>query len=133
MPVEGYDHVAITVADVQSTIDFYERVLGAELCYADRWRSGEMPVAIIQLGGCRMSIHPAAAPAKPHALAPTPGSADLCFRWGGPIADAVAALERNGVAIVEGPVGRPASNGARGQSVYFRDPDENLIELLTVD
>ena len=93
MPVEGYDHVAITVADVQSTIDFYERVLGAELCFADRWRSGEMPVAIIQLGGCRMSIHPAAAPAKPHALAPTPGSADLCFRWRGPIADAVAALE----------------------------------------
>ena len=95
MPVEGYDHVAITVADVQSTIDFYERVLGAELCFADRWRSGEMPVAIIQLGGCRMSIHPAAAPAKPHALAPTPGSADLCFRWRGPIADAVAALEGN--------------------------------------
>jgi catechol 2,3-dioxygenase-like lactoylglutathione lyase family enzyme len=133
MPVEGYDHVAITVADVQSTIDFYARVLAAELCYADRWHSGEMPVAIIQLGGCRMSIHPAAAPAKPHALAPTPGSADLCFRWRGPIADAVAALEGNGVAIVEGPVGRPASNGERGQSVYFRDPDENLIELLTVD
>jgi len=32
-----------------------------------------------------------------------------------------------------GPVGRPASNGERGTSVYFRDPDENLIELLTVD
>ena len=80
-----------------------------------------------------MSLHPAAAPAKPHAHAPTPGSADLCFRWRGPIADAVGALERNGVAIVEGPVGRPASNGERGTSVYFRDPDENLIELLTVD
>jgi len=133
VPVEGFDHVAITVADVATTIDFYQRVLGAELCYADRWHSGEMPVAIIRLGGCRMSLHPAAAPAKPHALAPTPGSADLCFRWSGPITDAVAALEGNGVAIVEGPVGRPASNGERGVSVYFRDPDQNLLELLTVD
>ena len=133
MPIEGYDHVAITVSDVPATIEFYERVLGAELCFADRWRSGEMPVAIIQLGGCRMSLHPAAAPAKPHANAPTPGSADLCFRWKGPISDAVATLERNGVAIVEGPVGRPASNGERGTSVYFRDPDENLLELLTLD
>ena len=132
MPVEGFDHVAITVADVDRTIEFYTRVLGAELCFAERWRSGEMPVAIIQVGGCRMSLHPAAAPAKPHALAPTPGSADLCFRWRGSMDDALRALSANGVAVVEGPVGRPASNGERGASVYFRDPDENLLELLTL-
>jgi hypothetical protein len=37
------------------------------------------------------------------------------------------------VEIVEGPVGRPASNGERGTSVYFRDLDQNLLELLTLD
>ena len=80
-----------------------------------------------------MSVHPASAPAAPHALAPTPGSADLCFRWSGPIEDAAAALAAAGVEVIEGPVPRPASNGAMGQSLYCRDPDQNLIELLTVD
>ena len=108
-------------------------MLGAELCFADRWRSGEMPVAIIQLGGCRMSTPPGRRAGQAPCTRADTGLGRLCFRWRGPIADAVAALEGNGVAIVEGPVGRPASNGERGQSVYFRDPDENLIELLTVD
>jgi catechol 2,3-dioxygenase-like lactoylglutathione lyase family enzyme len=132
MSVAGFDHVAITVADVNVTIDWYTRVLGAELLHAERWGAGEMPVALIQVGANRMSLHPAAAPAEPHARAPTPGSADLCFRWQGAIADATAQLHANGVAIELGPVGRPASNGERGESVYFRDPDHNLLELLTV-
>lgn len=133
MSVAGFDHVAITVADVDATIDFYQRVLGAELLLEDLWRAGKMPIALIQVGANRMSLHPAAAPAAPHALAPTPGSADLCFRWQGPITAAVAALEAAGVAVEEGPVPRPASNGDRGESVYFRDPDHNLLELLTID
>ena len=83
MPVVGFDHVAITVADVDATVDFYVRVLGAEPILLDRWRSGELPVALMQVGGARMSVHPASAPVAPHADAPTPGSADLCFRYEG--------------------------------------------------
>lgn len=132
MPVEGFDHVAITVADVDATVDWYARVLGAEPLLHDRWKAAEMPVALLQIGASRLSVHPAAAPAAPHALAPTPGSADLCFRYAGPVAEILATLDANGVAVVEGPVGRPASNGARGVSVYFRDPDQNLLELLTL-
>ena len=133
MPVAGFDHVAITVADVDATVDFYHRVLGAEPLFLDRWRAGEMPVALLQVGAARLSVHPAAAPVEPHADAPTPGSADLCFRYEGTIADILATLERNGVPVTEGPVPRPASNGERGTSVYFRDPDDNLLELLTLD
>jgi catechol 2,3-dioxygenase-like lactoylglutathione lyase family enzyme len=130
--VRGFDHVAITVADVDASIRWYERVLGAEPIMEEHWRDGSMPVALIQIGANRMSLHPAAAPAAPHAVKPTPGSADLCFRWDGPIAAAVARLERCGVVVEEGPVPRPAANGERGQSVYFRDPDGNLLELLTL-
>jgi catechol 2,3-dioxygenase-like lactoylglutathione lyase family enzyme len=133
MPVVGFDHVAITVADVDVTVDFYARVLGAEPLYLERWQAGEMPVALLQLGGARMSVHPAAAPASPHAEAPTPGSADLCFRYEGTVEEILATLEANGVAVADGPVPRPASNGDRGTSVYFRDPDDNLLELLTLD
>ena len=64
MPVAGFDHVAITVADVDATIDFYCKVLGAELLLEDLWREGKMPIALITVGANRMSLHPAAAPAK---------------------------------------------------------------------
>ena len=131
MPIAGYDHVAITVADVDATIAWYERVLGGELQYADRWRAGELPVAIVRLGGCRLSVHPASAPASPHAAAPTPGSADLCFRYDGSVQAILDGFAAAGVEVVEGPVPRPAADGALGTSVYVRDPDGNLIELLT--
>jgi catechol 2,3-dioxygenase-like lactoylglutathione lyase family enzyme len=130
--IVGFDHVAITVADVDATIGWYERVLGAELQYGDQWRAGEMPVAILQLGASRLSVHPASAPASPHARVPMPGSADLCFRYDGPVEEILHRLADAGAEVVEGPVPRPASNGVLGTSVYVRDPDGNLLEFLTV-
>jgi catechol 2,3-dioxygenase-like lactoylglutathione lyase family enzyme len=132
MPVEGLDHVAITVADVEATVEWYERVLGAQPLLLDLWREGKVPVVLLQIGASRLSVHSAAAPAAPHANSPTVGANDICFRYGGPVSEVLRLLEKNGIDIVDGPVPRPASNGERGQSVYFRDPDENLIELLTL-
>ncbi len=131
--ISGFDHLAITCNDVDASIAFYSSVLGAELLLADLWHERKMPVAIMQIGSNRLSLHETAAPAKPHAQSPTPGSVDLCFRWVGPIDGAVSHLAQHDVAVVEGPVPRPASNGERGQSVYFRDLDGNLLELLTLD
>ena len=133
MPVAGFDHVAITVADVDATLAWYRRVLAAEPLHVDLWREGKLPVALLQVGASRMSVHPAAAPAAPHADAPTPGSADLCFRFDGPVDDILRLLDDTGVAVVDGPVPRPAANGEMGTSVYFRDPDGNLLELLTTE
>ncbi|MDO9460517.1 MAG: VOC family protein [Alphaproteobacteria bacterium] len=129
--IKGFDHYAITVADMEATIAFYRTVLGAEILWEKQWREGKIPVISMQLGANRMNVHPASAPAAPHARQPTPGSADLCFRWEGPITTAAAMLEKNGVAIIEGPAPRPAADGIWGQSVYFRDPDGNLLELLS--
>jgi len=49
---------------------------------------------------------------------------------GEPIDDVVAHLRRSGVAIEPGPV---ANTGARPQlrSIYFRDPDGDLIEVAS--
>ena len=132
MPVEGLDHVAITVADVEATVEWYQRVLGAEPLLLDLWREGKVPVVLLQIGASRLSVHAAASPAAPHAHAPTVGANDICFRYGGPVSEILSLLETNGVGVVDGPVPRPASNGERGQSVYFRDPDDNLLELLTL-
>jgi catechol 2,3-dioxygenase-like lactoylglutathione lyase family enzyme len=129
--VRGFDHLAITVADVERTLAFYRDVLGARVLYADEFRAGRIPVVVLEIGVNRINVHPARAPVSPHAGRPTPGSVDLCFRWDAPLADAVALLHRHGVAVEEGPVPRPAADGTWGSSVYFRDPDGNLLELLS--
>jgi catechol 2,3-dioxygenase-like lactoylglutathione lyase family enzyme len=65
---------------------------------------------------------------EPKAKTPTPGSADICLITSTSISDVVLHLGSCGVNVVEGPVSR---TGARGSivSVYFRDPDMNLIEV----
>jgi len=129
--VRGLDHLALTVADVERSLEFYQRVLGAEVLHEDLWRAGRLPVAILQVGQSRLTLHPAARPAEPHARVPTPGSADLCFRFDRPIEEAQRRLAEQGVALALGPVPRPAADGRPGRSVYFRDPDGNLLELLS--
>jgi len=131
--IRHIDHVAITVADVDATLAFYRDVFGAEVLYEDLWRAGKIPVVLLQVGGSRLSVHDASAPAKPHARLPTPGSVDLCFRWDASVAEAEALLARHGIPVEEGPVARPAADGELGQSVYFRDPDGNLLELLSTE
>ena len=58
-----------------------------------------------------------------------PGNSDLCFRWPGSTDEAVEHLRAHGVEVEEGPVERQGAAG-RGQSVYFRDPDGSLLELI---
>ena len=133
MPIRALDHLAITVEDMDATLDFYRRVLDAEILYEDLYRAGKIPVCIIQVGASRLSVPLAASPAKPNARRATPGSGDFCFRWDGTIEDARRQLEDRGVIVEEGPVPRPAADGLAGQSVYFRDPDGNLLELLSTE
>ena len=127
--VRGFDHVAITVADIEKTCDFYERVLDASV-EADYQVNGKTIVRRVVIGGAVLNIHQEGNGVDLVARWPTPGSADLCFRWNGSVQDAVARLQKAGVAIRAGPVPRLSSDGTDGQSVYFFDPDGNLIELL---
>ena len=59
-----------------------------------------------------------------------PGNSDLCFEWPGPVEEAKAHLEDQGVAIELGPVERTAARGT-GVSLYFRDPDGSLLEFIS--
>lgn len=133
MAIRGFDHLAITVADVERTVAFYRDLLGAEVLYADRFRNEGFPIVSLVIGANRINVHPAPPRADLVARSPTPGSVDLCFRWDGGIESAVALLETRGIEIVEGPSFRLAADGSKGASVYFRDPDDNLLELLTTD
>ena len=79
----------------------------------------------------QLNLHgPGFTPAEVARLPVQPGNSDLCFEWKGPIADAIAHLERCGVAIHRGPMRRFGARGP-GTSVYFRDPDGSLLEFIS--
>ena len=133
MSVRGFDHWAITVESIERTLTFYRRVLGCEVLYEDLWRAGQIPIVSLRLGVNVINVHEAGREGSPRARRPTPGSADFCLRWDAPLSRAIELLGRHGVAVEAGPVPRPAADGKPGQSVYFRDPDGNLLELLSTE
>ena len=131
--LSGIDHVAITVADLEATWAFYDRLFGTEIIneYAP---GGKSAVRVVMLGGCaRISIHQIGNGVDLVAARPVAGSADICFRWAGSIAGAQAHLARNGIDIIDGPSPRRTADALPAHSVYFRDPDGNLIELMAAD
>jgi catechol 2,3-dioxygenase-like lactoylglutathione lyase family enzyme len=122
MRVVELDHLVLTVASIEKTVAFYERVLGMKhITFGPQNRSA------LLFGDRKINLHPAGNEFEPKADRPTPGSGDLCF-----LVDDIEAvgahLEACGVDVIEGPDHR---SGARGRifSYYIRDPDHNLIEL----
>jgi catechol 2,3-dioxygenase-like lactoylglutathione lyase family enzyme len=130
--IGGFDHVAVTVADLDATCRFYTDLFGAETV-REVVRDGRVGVRQIRFGGALLSVHQTGNGYDLVARRPTVGAADLCLRWDGPIADAAGLLRAHGIAIVEGPVPRRTAASAPSQSVYFRDPDGNLMELMAAD
>jgi catechol 2,3-dioxygenase-like lactoylglutathione lyase family enzyme len=119
--IRGLDHLVLTVADVEATVAFYER-LGMR-----REVFGEHRIAL-RFGDQKLNLHLAGAEITPHARRPTPGSADLCFLVEGRVEDTAAELTAAGISIALGPVERTGAQGAI-RSIYVRDPDGNLVEL----
>lgn len=127
------DHVAITVADVERTTQFYDRLFGAEVPF-DHAPQGKTLVRTVIIGDAvRINVHQQGNGIDLVADKPTPGSVDICFRFGGSIAEAEALLKGHGIEIIEGPSLRIDNEGNQAQSVYFKDPDGNLVELMSND
>ncbi len=120
--IDHLDHLVLTVADVPTTVAFYQRVLGMrQVTFAN----GRQALAF---GSQKINLHQAGREVRPHATRPAPGSADLCFITTTPLPEVVTTLANLGVPVEEGPVRRAGANGPI-LSVYLRDPDGNLIEL----
>ncbi|HEX4780776.1 MAG TPA: VOC family protein [Usitatibacter sp.] len=122
MKIDRIDHVVITANDVDRTLDFYTRVMGMEAITFAGGRRG------LSFGRQKINLHQAGREYEPKALKPTPGSMDLCFITETPLEDVIARLKENGVVIAEGPVPKTGALGPM-TSVYFRDPDGNLVEV----
>ena len=129
----GIDHVAITVADVDATCGFYDRLFGMRVLDDHRIEGRTIVRVIVVGGGVRLSVHQAGNGVELVAAKPTPGSVDICFRWSGAIAEAVEFLASHDIPLADGPSPRRTADERPAQSVYFRDPDGNLIELMAAD
>ncbi|MET3591114.1 catechol 2,3-dioxygenase-like lactoylglutathione lyase family enzyme [Mesorhizobium shonense] len=120
--IAGIDHFVLTVRSVEAACDFYQRVLGMR-----RLDEPNRPTALL-FGSQKINLHEVGRTFEPKARTPTPGSGDFCLVAAVPLAEIQASLAANGVTIEIGPVERTGARG-RMMSVYFRDPDDNLVEV----
>jgi len=120
--IESIDHVVLTVKDIEKTCDFYSKVMGMEVVAFGEGRKA------LTFGTQKINLQKLGRESTLIADKPTSGSGDVCFVTPTSINDVVAHLNACGVKLIGGPVER---SGARGlmMSVYFRDPDMNLIEV----
>ncbi len=120
--VNRIDHIVLTVRDLEATCRFYAEVLGMSVLSLEGGRRA------LKFGAQKINLHQAGKEFEPKAANPTPGSADLCFITSMSLAEFMAHLKALGIEILEGPVLRTGAMGTL-RSVYFRDPDGNLIEV----
>src|SRR5262245_39017356 len=118
LTIDRLDHLVLTVADIDATIAFYQRVLGmTPVTFGEGRRA-------LGFGAQKINLHLAGREFEPKALQPTPGSADVCFITTMPLDAAMAHVKSCGVAIELGPVDRTGTLGPM-RSFYFRDLDGN--------
>ena len=122
MNITNIDHIVLTVRNINTTVQFYESVLGM---VGESFGKNKMA---LKFGNQKMNLHEYGNEFEPRANKPTPGSEDLCFLTDTNLDVVMKHLTIKGVKIIEGPVKR---EGATGPiiSIYFRDPDQNLIEV----
>lgn len=125
--VDRLDHLVITCRDVETSANWYQRVLGME-----RTEFGPHRRTALRFGGQKINLRPydATQDAWFTGTAAAPGGQDLCFVVTLAAEDVLQHLRDCGVAPELGPVSK---DGALGPitSVYCRDPDGNLIEIAT--
>lgn len=121
MNILGFDHIVLCVRDVAATLRFYETVLGLE---PREERPGKWS---LHFGENKISLQDATA--SPTMAGDTvPGSGNFCLLTGTPISAVIEQLTSSNVPIVNGPGERSGATG-RLLSVYFNDPDGNLVEI----
>ena len=122
MHIKRIDHFVLKVDDIEESCDFYRRVLGMEVI-----RFGEGRTAL-RFGDHKINLHPRENGPGLVARAPSIGGGDFCLITDTPMDEVVRQLGAEGVEIIQGPDTR---SGALGPitSVYFRDPDGNLVEV----
>lgn len=120
--ISNLDHLVLTVQNIDKTVRFYTIVLGMK---KEVFGNGRVA---LKFGKQKLNLHEVGKEFEPKAETPTSGSADICLITNLPIKEALARVKAMDVKILEGIVPRTGANGPI-ESFYFRDPDQNLIEV----
>ena len=122
MQIRAIDHFVLVVLSIETTLEFYRRVLGLEAreMAPGRWA--------LHFGNQKINLQQLHRSVDPQTLHPSRGAGDFCLLTDTPIAQVVVQLEQQGVNIIGGPIQRTGATGPI-LSVYFYDPDENLVEV----
>ncbi len=125
--IDHVDHLVLTTANESACVDFYTRVLGMKL---EGFIGGTPPVErkAFKFGNQKINLHIKGKEFEPKADIPTPGSLDLCFIADRPLVQVIEKLNKESWPIIEGPIIRTGAT-SKINSVYLRDPDQNLIEI----
>lgn len=117
--ISHIDHLVLTVSEIERAVNFYKTVLEMEAVTFGEGRRA------LCFGNQKINLQLAGQEPRNRAQV---GSGDVCLITHWPLAQVINQLACHGVAIVEGPV---TKSGACGpiESVYFLDPDQNLIEI----
>ena len=124
MQIKNIDHFVLTVASIDKTCSFYEKVLGMKVEIFGAGRKALM------FGNQKINLHEVGKEFEPKADKPTNGSGDFCLISEIPLEEVISHLKACEVEVEDGPVSRTGACGPI-TSVYLRDPDLNLIEVST--
>lgn len=121
MKIESIDHVVLTVENIDATCKFYSSILGMQVVTVNSRTA-------LKFGNQKINLHQKGKEFNPKAKHPTPGSGDMCLITLQPVEQIAEELKQKNISIEEGIVERTGAKG-KIRSVYFRDPDQNLIEV----
>ncbi len=121
MNIERINHLVLTVKDIDETCNFYKGLFGMEV------EEFSARKKMLKFGGQLLTLHQKRRGFEAEGQSPVPGPIDICFTITDTVEQVNAELENKKIAV-EGMVER---RGAAGKvtSIYFRDPDQNLIEV----
>jgi len=124
--IDRVDHLVLTVADIEATTVFYERALGMQREFF-RGPQGQPRHALL-FGNQKINLQDRDTDTPTKARVPTLGSGDFCLIAAVPLDEVIAHLRAQAIPLEAGPVPRRGALGPL-RSVYFRDPDGNLVEV----
>ncbi len=121
--ISHIDHLVLTVSDIEASIAFYRRTLKM---HDSRFGQGRRA---LHFGSQKINLQRLGQETRNRAAV---GSGDLCLITTWPLTRVIAHLGAEGIEILEGPVAKTGAIGSM-QSIYFCDPDGNLIEISRYD